>query len=46
MFDELRGKGIKVDDALEPIADNFALKPGTVGKIVYDKNYCKRKIVD
>jgi len=43
MFDELRGKGLKVDDALEPIAENYALEPGTVRKIIYDKNYCRRR---
>ena len=30
MFDELREKGLKVDDALEPIAESYALEPGTV----------------
>jgi hypothetical protein len=32
-----------VDDALEPIAEIFAIELGTGRKIVSDKTYCRRK---
>jgi hypothetical protein len=45
MFDRLRAEGLSVGDALNRISEDIdiALEPGTVRKIVYDKNYCKRR---
>ncbi len=44
LFSRIRNDGTTVSDALDMISDGpYGLSPETVRRIVYDKNYCRKK---